>query len=60
MNEIHFYKMPKRNSPHHGIEKHLSFNYLNSLKPNEHTVDCLNRGPKVKSFLFENEDEKII
>ena len=46
--------MPYRDSPDPDIIIVMSFNYLNSLKPNEHN----NSGPNDKKLLFEIEDQK--
>ena len=37
LNKAQVYKMPYRDSPQHEIEIVMSFNYLNLLRPNEHT-----------------------
>ena len=52
--------MPFRDSPHHEIEKVMSFNYLNVFKPNEQTEDYHIRKPNDENLLFENEDKKYI
>ena len=57
LNKAHIYKMPYRDSPHHEIEIVMRFNYLNLLKPNEHTEDYHIRKPDDKIFLFEIKDE---
>ena len=44
--------MPYRDSPHHEIEKVMSFNYLNVFKPNEETEDYHIRKPNDGNFLF--------
>ena len=38
----------------------MSFNYLNSFKPNEHTEYYYNKKPNDGNFVFENEDEKYV
>ena len=37
LNKAQIYKMQYRDSPHHEIERLMSFNYLTLFKPNEHT-----------------------
>ena len=41
LNKAQIYKRPYRDSPHHAIEKLMSFDYLNVFKPNKHTEDFL-------------------
>ena len=60
LNKAQIYKMPCRDSPHHEIEIVMSFNYLNVLKPNDHTEDYPIRKPNDENFPFEVEDKKYI
>ena len=41
LNKAQIYKMPYRDSPHHEIEKLMSFDYLNVFQPNKLTEDFL-------------------
>ena len=60
LNKFQIYKTPNRDSPHHEIEKPMSFNFFNLFKPNENTEDYHIRKPNDKNSLFETEDKKYI
>ena len=60
LNEARIYKMPYRDSPHREIEILMSFDYLHSFRPNEHTEDYHVRKPNNANFLFKIEDKKYI
>ena len=53
LNKGQVYKMPYRDSSHHEIKIPMSFIYLNSFKPNEHTEDYHIRKANHEIFLFE-------
>ena len=52
--------MPYKDCPYHEIEILINFDYLNVLKPNEHTEDYHIRQPNDEKSLFEIEDKKHI
>ena len=52
-NKAHIYKMSYRDSPHHEIELHMSFNCLNLFEPNEHTENYHIPKPN-DEFFFRN------
>ena len=52
--------MPYRDSSNDEIETVMSFNYLNLLKPIEHTENYHIRKPNDENFLFEIGDKKYI
>ena len=58
LNKAKVYKMPYRDSPHHEVEKLMSFNYFNLFKPNEYKEDYHIRKPNDKNFLIEIEAKK--
>ena len=58
LNEAQIYKMTYRNSPHHEIDKVMSFKYLNLFKPNEHKEDYQIRSPSDEKFLFQTGDKE--
>ena len=60
LNKAQIYKIPYRDSPHHGSEILISFFYMGLFKPNEHTEDNYIRKPNDNNFLFEIEDKKYI
>ena len=60
LNKAQIYKKLKRDRPHDEIEILMSFDYLNLLKPNEHTEDYHIRKPNDENFLFEIEDRRHI
>ena len=50
LKKAQIYKMPYRDSPHHEIEILMSFDFLHSFRPNEHTEDHHIRKPNNASF----------
>ena len=52
LKKAQIYKMPYRNSPHQGIEKVMSFDYLHVFGPDENNKDV--------KFLFEIENKKYV
>ena len=52
--------MSNRDSPHHGIDILMSFDYLTLFKRNEHRKDYYIRKPNDEFFLLQIEDEKRI
>ena len=50
--------MPYEDSSHHENEILMSFDYLQLLRPNEHSEDYYIRKPNDEKFLFKIEDEK--
>ena len=60
LSKAQIYKIPYRDSPHHEMEILMTFDYLHSIKPNEHTEDYYIRKPNDENFLFKNEDKKDI
>ena len=52
--------MSYRNSPQQEIEILMSFDYLHSFRPYEHSEDYHIRKPKNENFLFKIEDKKYI
>ena len=60
LNKAQIYKMPYRDSPHHEIEKLMSFDYLQLFRPNEHSEVYHIRKPNNENFLFKIGDKKYI
>ena len=60
LNRAQIYKMPNRVSLHEEIKILMSFDYLNVLKPNEHTQDYHIRTPNDENFLFHLKDNEYI
>ena len=60
LKKTQIYKIPYRNSPHQEIEIIMSFDYLHSFRPNEHSEDYHVRKPKEENFLFKFEDKKYV
>ena len=60
LNKAQSYEMPRRVTQHQEIEILMSFDYMNVLKPNEHTEDYHIRQTNFEKFLFEIGDKKYI
>ena len=60
LNKAQIYKMPYRDSPHHEIEKLMSFDYLHLFRPNEHSEENHTRKPNNENFLFKIGDKNFI
>ena len=60
LNKGQIYKMPYKDSPDHGTEILMSFDYLNVFRPNEHTEEYYIRKPNNANFLFKIENKKYI
>ena len=58
LSEAQIYKIPCRGSPHHEIEKSMSFTYSNLFEINEHREDYHITKPNGKTFTSEIEDRK--
>ena len=54
LNKAQIYKLPYRDSPHHEIERLMSFDYLHLFRPNEHTEDYHIRKPYNANFSIQN------
>ena len=52
--------MPYRDSPYHGIEILMSFDYLKLCKPNEHTEDYHIIKANDKTFIFRVKDNEYV
>ena len=57
LNKAQIYKMPRRDSPYHGNVEVMSFNYLNSCRPNKHIKFYYIRKSNLLNFLFEIEEK---
>ena len=59
-NKAQIYNLPYRDSPHHGIEMLMRFDFLHLFRPNEHTEDYYIRKPNNENCLFKIGDEKYL
>ena len=60
LKKAQIYKMPYRNSAHGEIGRIMSFDYLNLLRPKEHSEDYHNWKPNDENFPFKIEDKRDI